>query len=433
MVRRLALLLAALTAPLQAGRLTGFTLVDPATMTERKADVALDGGTVAAASGQGADIDGKGLYLFPAFWDLKASLWGNDSAKDFHVLAQEMGITQCLRVQLFYGVAHVVAAHMSRDWVEREGRRAEALDLPAAELLYPDKAVAGPGGKPWAADAVSTTAAIEAVMDAHKAAGSPVVLLSFLGQSEPILPGIPAGLRTEVVAAADRRGLKAYVFVPDWTAAAQAVQAGAAVIHGLPAGLPPAALIRAMKAKGCAYAPALNAYLEAQHLLSDASARQDPFLSASVSRPVLESFADPAGLWQVWRGLVEEGKRRQAEALRGLKQMADGGVSIVNATDGGWIAACFQGYGTHAGQAWMEAAGLTPWERLRAATSAPAQILSRKTGFLPGAEADYIALEADPLGPAVNLRKIAYLIHKGEKVSLDSLKPDLSRDRFEVR
>lgn len=433
MVTRLVLILAAFAAPLRAGRLSGFILVDPASMSERRVELALDGATVAASPGKGADFDGQGLYLLPAFWDLKASLWGNDSAKDFHVLAQEMGITQCLRIQLFYGVAHVVAAHMSRDWVERESQRAEALEFPAAELLYPDKAVAGPGGKRWAADAVSTTAEIAEVMDAHKAAGSPLVLLSFLGQSEPILPGIPAGLRAEAIAAARRRGLKAYVFVPDWTAAAQAVQAGAAVIHGLPAGLPPAALIRAMKAQGCAYAPALNAYLEAQHLLSDASARRDPFLAASVSRPVLDSFADPAGLWEVWRGLVEEGKRRQAEALRGLKRMADGGVSIVNATDGGWIAACFQGYGTHAGQAWMEAAGLTPWERLRAATSAPAEILGRKTGFDPGSEAEYVVLEADPLGPATNLRKIAYLIHKGEKVSLDSLKPDLSRDRFEVR
>jgi imidazolonepropionase-like amidohydrolase len=433
MVKALLLFLVALSPALKAERLTGFTLVDPASRTERKADLAIEGGKVSAGPGQGAVIDGHGLYLLPAFWDMKASLWGNDSAKDFRVLAQEMGIAQCLRVQLFYGVAHVVAAHMSREWVGREAKRGEALGFPAAELHYPDLPVAGPGGKRWAAEAVSTTAELNAVMDARKAAGVPLVQLSFLDLSDPVFPGIPIALRAEAVAAAKRRGLKAYVFVLDWAEAARAVQAGASVIHGLPAGLPPAALIRTMKAKGCAYAPALNAYFEAQALLSDASARQDPFLAASVSRPVLESFADPAGLWEVWRGVVEEGKRRQADAMRSLKRMADGGVSLLNATDAGWIAACFQGYGTHAGQAWMEAAGLAPWERLRAATSAPAQLLDLQTGFEPGAEAEYIVLRADPLGPAVNLRKLAYLIHRGEKVSLDSLKPDLHRDRFEAR
>ena len=50
--------------------------------------------------------------------------------------------------------------------------------------------------------------------------------------------------------------------------------------------------------------------------------------------------------------------------------------------------------------------------------------------FAPGAPADFIALDADPLAHAANLRSLAFVMRDGKVVERATLKPDLTRERW---
>ncbi len=106
------------------------------------------------------------------------------------------------------------------------------------------------------------------------------------------------------------------------------------------------------------------------------------------------------------------------------------GVHVVAVSDAGWTAGAFQGYSSHATQAWLERAGLDGWARLSAATVWPAAVVGRHIGFEVGQAADFLATNADPLANAQNLRKIAWVIRKGRLVNRDKLLPDLTRRNY---
>src|SRR5438128_1063727 len=82
--------------------LRGFHLVDIESRRVLERDVVIENGVVVArsTSSQQHVVDGRGEYLMPALWDLKASLWGNNSTLHWDVLTQEANFTQCLGVHL---------------------------------------------------------------------------------------------------------------------------------------------------------------------------------------------------------------------------------------------------------------------------------------------------------------------------------------------
>src|SRR5207245_2215559 len=103
-------------------------------------------------------------------------------------------IGQALRVQLHYGVAHVVGTFMGRDWVSRELKRAEAMQYAAAEFIYPDRPVVAVGGKDWAGHAVSDTAGVTALLDELKGFGVPFLQVSHIRPDDSMVPGLSLAL-----------------------------------------------------------------------------------------------------------------------------------------------------------------------------------------------------------------------------------------------
>jgi hypothetical protein len=427
------LALAAWAQGAESMRIRGATLVDPSTRSERQSDVFMQDGRVVEGSGLDGpvqELDGRGLFLMPALWDLQASLWGNDSAKDYHELDQSMSISQCLKIQLYYGVAHVSAALMSKKWVGREMNRADALEIPAAELLFPDKVLAGAGAKDWAAIQVTRVAQVGPLLDELKAQSPPFLYVSCLAPNDGYLAGLSPGLAHLLIRQAGARSLKTYVLVDTWDKALRVVQDGATAIAGLPHGRVPETLLALMRAHHCAYAPRLTQFLECNRLQDSEAAREDPFLADSVPAEVRDSFRDPKALWKEWKAASDFGRANQDQSLRNLREIAAAGIHILSATESGSTAGTFHGFSTHANQAWMERAGLDPWVRLSAATLWPAEFLGRLCNFAPGAPADFVALSADPLQGAGALRRIVFIVRKGRKVGRNSLVPDLTRHRF---
>ena len=410
--------------------LHGFKLVDPNDHTVREADLCLANGAVCPpgiSTAKFQHIQGNGRFLMPALWDLSAALWGNDSALSYEVLYQEMSISQSLRVQLYYGVAHVGTFGMQSQWVLRERKRAHALGYPAAELIFPDQALAG--RTQFSCVAVQKTSDIAALLDERKSHDTPFVRLYYGAPSSKQFPGLSKELLAQALEQAAQRGLEGYVVIEDWQHAREAAELGAAFIYGLPDGPVPDDLIALFREKNVAFAAGMAGF-ELDRVLGNEQALADPFLTVAVSAPVLATYHARKALWNEWSPELQSGQQRQAITLLNLRRLAEGGVHVVQVSDAGWAAGTFQGYSALAAQEWLERAGLDPWARLSAATLWPAQFAGRQVSFAPGAPADFIALDADPLQRAVNLRKLSFVIRDGKVVERSTLKPDLTRERW---
>jgi imidazolonepropionase-like amidohydrolase len=371
-------------------------------------------------------VDGAGSFLLPAFWDLKASLWGNPSTEFFGDLYHTLWATDSLRVQLYYGVGHVVGSNTERRWMDREIRRAKALELDAAQVIYPDLPLCEP--KTPDDCAVATLERLPVWLDELKQRGTPLIQI-FFGKPWALMKPAPIEVLAAAIAGAHERGLRSYVLIDDWQHAQQAVELGAQAVQGLPDGEPSEALIALMKSKGVAYAPALTGWLELPRLLGNQPALQDPFLTASVQEPVLQSFmVSEDEIWEGWKPIATAEHRDRALAT--VARLAKAGIPIVTATDSGWASGTFQGYSMHAYQAWLERAGVDPWLRLRASAQAPAAYLGRNVGFDVGDPADFVAVRADPTREAAALREITLLVREGRVVEREALKPDVSRPEW---
>jgi hypothetical protein len=408
-------------------------LVDPIDHSVRDVELCVEHGVVCGPASSEARrhyprIEGQGRYLMPALWDLNLALWGDNSAKNYDELYQEMSISQCLRVQLFYGVAHVAVFGMDNQWVSREIKRARALEFPAAELLYPDQALGGDKG--FGCVPVLRAEQLASVLDERKARGVPYVQMFYGDPKSKLLPGLSHALLAEALTQAKQRGLSGYVFVDTWQRAREAAELGAALIYGLPEGALSDELIALLREKAVTYAPALAAALELPRVLGNREALADPFLAASVSPGILDTFRDPQRLWSEWKPDLARGQRMHDAALADVRRLANAGVHLAQVSATGWTSGTFQGFSAHAAQEWLERAGVEPWARLAAATDWSAQVVGRRAGFAPGMPADFIALDANPLEHAANLRRLSLVIRDGQLVDRARLAPDLQREKF---
>jgi hypothetical protein len=408
-----------------------FRLVDPRTRTVREGDVIVRGGIVRATASPDVKyehVNGRGRWLLPALWDLTAWLGGNRPAQG--QFPQVMTVLPCLRLELYYAVGHVGGSPMSGPWFFGENSRSHALEVSAAELLAPDRVLAGSRSETFRFLGLTVPSQAAPLLDEIRAKGTPFVWLSYGDDEESVAPSLSRDVLEETLVRARHADLPTYVFVDDWKRAEEAVRFGASAIHGLPCGELSSDLIAMMHEKGTFYAPALARDLELGRILGNVAALHDPFLREGVPPSVLESFGDPARVWEGFRPFWVKGTKYGARSLEDLKRMEQGGVRLLSASDSGWAAGTFPGYSVHATQDWMEKAGLDAWTRLSAATTWPAEFVGRTVGFREGDAADFVALTADPLLHADSLRQIAVLVRDGRLVERDTLRPDLQRLAF---
>lgn len=373
-------------------------------------------------------IEGRGAFLMPALWDLKSSPWGNDSAHNWDELTQEATYTRCLQFQLYFGVAHVGSFAQDPEWADREVRRADALQMAAAESLYPDKALCSISN--FACDEVKTPTAVAKVLDLRQRRGVPFVDISFVAAPKSPVAGLSPELFAVALSGAAQRKLPSFVLINDWAHARQAVELGASVIYGFPAEPVPDELMPLMRAKNAAFAPALTMFLELDRLLGHAAALEDPLLKATVRPDILQTFSNEQELWSEFRPDLALARERRETMLQNVARLAQAGVPILAASDAGWAPGTFQGYSSLALQSWLERAGLDGWTRLSAATTGPAALVGRHVGFTPGNAADFIALSENPLDQATALRAIIWIMRRGQVVDRERLLPDLTRGNY---
>jgi imidazolonepropionase-like amidohydrolase len=111
-------------------------------------------------------------------------------------------------------------------------------------------------------------------------------------------------------------------------------------------------------------------------------------------------------------------KKALEVASRNLKKLSDSGVKIAMGTDTG-PPARFQGYFEHMELELMAKAGMTPLQILKSATGDAAVCMKAQgqIGTLqPGAWADLIVLERNPLEDVKNMRSIQSVWIAGNQV-----------------
>jgi imidazolonepropionase-like amidohydrolase len=178
--------------------------------------------------------------------------------------------------------------------------------------------------------------------------------------------------------------------------------------------------IALMKARNVPYCPTLTREISTFVYESTPAFFSDPFFLREADRDVVARLQQPAR-----QEAMRASKSAQAYkaalvvAKRNLKRAADAGLTIAMGTDSGPFPERFQGYFEHLEMEMMVDAGMTPAQVLRAATIDAARTVKVDgVGELkPGAWADFVALERNPLEDIRHTRSITGVWIAGNAVA----------------
>jgi imidazolonepropionase-like amidohydrolase len=181
-------------------------------------------------------------------------------------------------------------------------------------------------------------------------------------------------------------------------------------------------LIAELKGRNIGYIPTLTRDLSVFQYTSAPDYLTDPFFlrGESLFRLQIERVKDPAlhAKTQASPG-AQDARRWLDQALRNLKLLSDGGVTIAMGTDSGTSLGRWQGYFEHVEMELMVKAGMTAMQTLVAATgnAAKTMAIDAELGTLqPGKRADFVVLTADPLADIRNTRTIESVWIDGQRI-----------------
>jgi imidazolonepropionase-like amidohydrolase len=225
---------------------------------------------------------------------------------------------------------------------------------------------------------------------------------------------------TAVIDEAHRRGLRvaAHIFYLDDAKAL--LKAGVDMIaHSVRDREVDDEFIALMKARDVPYCPTLTRELSTFVYESTPQFFEDPFFLAEADPAMIARLKEPAR-----QKAMAQSKSAQAYkaallvAQKNLKKASDAGLLIVMGTDSGAFPERFQGYFEHVEMTMMREAGMSPAQVLRAATSDAARALrlSDVGALKPGAWADFVVLERNPIDDIRNTRSIVSVWVAGGRV-----------------
>jgi imidazolonepropionase-like amidohydrolase len=172
-----------------------------------------------------------------------------------------------------------------------------------------------------------------------------------------------------------------------------------------------AEFISMMKQRDIPYCPTFTREFSTYGYDATPAFFKDPFFLREANKEVMARLEEPAAQAAMKASKSAQGyKAAMPVANRNLKKLSDAGVRIVMGTDTGAAPGRFQGYFEHMEMHMMAEAGMTPAQVLRASTSNGAHVLKLdgKVGTLePGAWADFVVLDKDPLQDIHNTESVA--------------------------
>ena len=224
-----------------------------------------------------------------------------------------------------------------------------------------------------------------------------------------------------VIAEAHARGLRvaAHIFYLD--DAKDLLRAGADVIaHSVRDRDVDEEFLTLMKSRQAPYVPTLTRELSTFVYESTPAFFSDPFFLKEADPAVVAQLREP-GRQAGFRDSTSAQRYKAALeiAKRNLKRVSEAGVLVAMGTDAGPSPERFEGYFEHLEMEMMADSGLTPPQVLRAATvdAARAMRVEGIGAVTPGAWADLLILNQDPVKDIRNTRSIAAVWIAGNPVS----------------
>lgn len=409
-----------------------FTLIDGAGGAPRPGmAMVVEAGRIAWV-GPAADVNAPagaperrlaGAFVMPGLIDLHGHI-GNtvDLVQDSRFHTRER-VEADLRTYASYGVTAVLSMGTDQDTVfaVREAQRGSGR--PAMARVYTAgqglMLAGGYGGLAGVNSAVATPTEAEAEVERQIGKGVDVVKLwldSELGTMEPMAPGISQA----IIDAAHRRNVRVLAHVFYLEDAKRLVDQGIdGFVHSVRDRPVDQAFIDSMRRQGT-WQVASTLSREAVLFAYGATPAfaSDPFFTRGVSQASLDLIRSP----ERQKTIASNPHFAQYPAFfetakANLKRLADAGIPFGAGTDAG-PPGRFPGYSMHWELELMVEAGLTPQQALGAATGRAAEFLrAHDLGTIaPGAWADFVVLERDPLADIRNTRTIREVYVAGAAV-----------------
>ena len=224
-----------------------------------------------------------------------------------------------------------------------------------------------------------------------------------------------------VIDEAHTRGLRVAVHLFYLDDAKDVLRAGADVIvHSVRDKDVDDELLTLMKSRQVAYVPTLTREISTFVYESTPAFFDDPFFLKEADAAVIAQLREPARQAAMRASASAQRYKAALEvAKRNLKRISDAGIVVAMGTDAGPFPERFQGYFEHVEMAMMVESGMTPAQVLRASTVDAARAMKVEgVGTLaPGAWADLLVLNQDPLTDIRNTRQIASVWIAGNPVT----------------
>lgn len=312
-----------------------------------------------------------------------------------------------------YGITSVVSLG---------GEQAPAFRARDAQQARPDGAPRR--ARIFASGEIITSATPEAARDqvARVAATRPDMIKIRVDDNLGTARKMPPEVFTAVIDEAHRRGLRvaAHVFYLDDAKAL--LRAGVDMIaHSVRDREVDDEFIALMKSRNVPYCPTLTRELSTFVYESTPAFFEDPFFLAEADPAMTARLREPARQQAMAQSKSAQAyKAALVVAQHNLKEASEAGLLVVMGTDSGAFPERFQGYFEHVEMAMMAAAGMTPAQVLRSATAdaARAMRLPDVGALAPGAWADFVVLDRNPLEDIRNTRAIASVYVAGAAVPM---------------
>lgn len=378
-------------------------------------------------------IDRDGYFVIPGLWNSHAHL---TIASTYLFMAERLPPAVAerlrhvvLRIYLASGVTGLVLL-IDDPGTVKVLRSAERYgELLAPRLFTCGWGISYPGSWNDLGGAETPTTPEEARAAVRRQAADNVDCIMTTVESGPgpvyTRPRMPADVVRAVVEEAHRLDLPVYAHATHHAEMRDVARGGVDVVaNGLQATESvPTQLIEELRAERVYYSPTLVLYDSYFRYLDEPERLDEPFLRSRLTVEMYRALTDSARharfihtIEAIGEGAgVDWARADFPHAMAATQAIFDAGVEPLVGTDPMFFVV--PGYDVHRELELLVEAGLTPADAIRAATWNAAKSIRRASDFgsiKPGAYADFVVLEADPLNDILNTRKIDFVVKGGQ-------------------
>lgn len=411
--------------------LTDARLVDPETKTVQRGALRIEGGRIdavlesAPASFDGRTIDLDGKWVLSGLVDAHVHSVGNSglSRQNWQMLQTD----GTAKVMLYSGVTAFLDLFSPEDYIFELRNEQRSEGLLGADIYAAGPILTCPNGH--GTEYGTPTRTVTSPQDARQTVDSlalrkpDVVKLVYHPYRTDRYPSMDRPTMEALVDAAQAHDLPTVVHIESWKGTHEAVTAGVDAITHTPANPLPDSTLAAMQEQGTAWIPTLAVHTEGARLIQHPDLLQNDLLRAVADSALVASYRDTSGVPRQIEAWIESQSQHRTIRLQAVAKGARAGIPILTGTDAGNIGT-FQGFSPHRELVLLTKAGLSNWEALAAATTAPGRFLDAPFGLEPGDRANLVVLKASPLEDIHHTQDIHRVIYHGQVVDRQPLLED---------